>query len=225
MCAAPGSKTAQLLESVLRSTPANTLPTGSVIANDLDNKRCYMLVHQTNRLASPALMVTNHEATGYPTLTLPNNGGDRLFDRVLCDVPCSGDGTLRKNVDLWKRWAPTLGLGIHSLQTTIAKRGIQMLAEGGNIVYSTCSLNPVEDEAVVAELLRYGKGALELVDVSDKLPGLKRCNGLSSWKILDKDGKWYERHSDLDDFRQRRIPKSCFPPTAEEAATLGLNKW
>ncbi len=67
-----------------------------------------------------------------------------------------------------------------------------MLKEGGMMVYSTCSLNPVEDEAVVATLLQRGNGSLELVDVADKLPGLKRTNGISSWKVHDKK---YEKTS------------------------------
>ena len=52
------------------------------------------------------------------------------------------------------------------------------------MVYSTCSLNPIEDEAVVAELLRCSKGAVELVDVSQQLPSLKRSPGVSSWKVV-----------------------------------------
>lgn len=51
------------------------------------------------------------------------------------------------------------------------------------MVYSTCSLNPLEDEAIVAQLLRVYKGSLELVDVSDKLPNLKRSPGISTWKV------------------------------------------
>jgi 16S rRNA C967 or C1407 C5-methylase (RsmB/RsmF family) len=49
--------------------------------------------------------------------------------------------------------------------------------------YSTCTFNPIENEAIVAELLRWSQGALELVDVSDYLPHLKRRNGISSWKV------------------------------------------
>lgn len=49
----------------------------------------------------------------------------------------------------------------HSLQKRILKRGIEMLAEGGKIVYSTCSFNPVEDEAVVAHILRTTKGQVQ----------------------------------------------------------------
>ncbi|VDM33474.1 unnamed protein product [Toxocara canis] len=51
------------------------------------------------------------------------------------------------------------------------------------MVYSTCSLNPIEDEAVIAEMLRFGNGAIELVDVSDRIPELKRSAGVSSWKV------------------------------------------
>lgn len=51
------------------------------------------------------------------------------------------------------------------------------------MVYSTCSLNPIEDEAVIAEMLRFGNGSIELVDVSDRLPQLKRSPGVSSWKV------------------------------------------
>lgn len=58
------------------------------------------------------------------------------------------------------------------------------------MVYSTCSLNPVEDEAVIASLLDYGNGSLELVDVSQQLPSLKRSIGLSSWKVGGLEWFW-----------------------------------
>ena len=57
------------------------------------------------------------------------------------------------------------------------------------MTYVTNSLNPVEDEAVVAALLLSSKGALELVDVSDKLPELKRVPGLKTWRIKD-ESEW-----------------------------------
>lgn len=66
-------------------------------------------------------------------------------------------------------------VGLHPLQVRIAFRGAQLLAVGGRLVYSTCSFNPIENEAVVAELLRMAGGALKLVDVSASLPDLKRC--------------------------------------------------
>lgn len=65
-------------------------PEGFVIANDVDNKRCYLLVHQAKRLNSPCIMVVNHDASCIPTLNINADGRkDILFyDRILCDVPC-----------------------------------------------------------------------------------------------------------------------------------------
>ncbi len=56
------------------------------------------------------------------------------------------------------------------------------------MVYSTCSFNPVENEAVVAELLLRCKGALELLDVSSSLPELRRMPGMHTWKVRDRNG-------------------------------------
>lgn len=106
-----------------------------------------------------------------------NENGEKegwQFDRVLCDVPCSGDGTLRKNEGIWNDWRPSNALGLHRTQVQIFLRGAQLTKLGGRLVYSTCSFNPVENEAVVAEVLRLAEGALELKDVSNELPELRR---------------------------------------------------
>jgi tRNA (cytosine34-C5)-methyltransferase len=65
MCAAPGSKTAQIIE-MLHSTDEEPTSEGVVVANDVDNKRCYMLVHQSKRLHSPCSIITNHDAVNMP---------------------------------------------------------------------------------------------------------------------------------------------------------------
>jgi 16S rRNA C967 or C1407 C5-methylase (RsmB/RsmF family) len=128
ICAAPGSKTQQLIEAINPPRPllplppappagraeggasagggeeaegSGGMPSGLVIANDMDYRRCHLLVHQAKRLNSPCLIVTNHDGTMLPTKMGSSLHGvgssgpgasDRSlrFDRVLCDVPCSG---------------------------------------------------------------------------------------------------------------------------------------
>eukprot|EP00051_Salpingoeca_urceolata_P032936 m.18125 g.18125 ORF g.18125 m.18125 type:complete len:737 (-) comp5633_c0_seq1:115-2325(-) len=227
MCAAPGSKTTQLIEALHGNN--ETMPTGMVIANDADHKRCYMLVHQAKRLQSPCFMVTNADASLFPHVHLKDKDGkDKplVYDRILCDVPCSGDGTLRKNLLVWNKWNPQQGPGLHGLQIRITRRAVQLLAVGGLVTYSTCSFHPGENEAVVAAILREFKGMVELVDVSDKLPELKRTAGLSSWPILSqKDGELLRTFEDVPE-KQRtgRFPKTLFSPTAEEAEWMHLEQ-
>lgn len=98
---------------------------------------------------------------------------------------------MRKAPDIWRRWSTASGNGLHGLQLKIALRAFQLLRVGGRLVYSTCTFNPVEDEAVVAELLRRTGGALELVDCSAALPGVRRMPGKQRWRVRDRD-KWFD---------------------------------
>ncbi|XP_068603268.1 RNA cytosine C(5)-methyltransferase NSUN2 [Brachionichthys hirsutus] len=226
MCAAPGSKTAQLIE-MLHADMDVPFPEGFVIANDVDNKRCYLLVHQAKRLNSPCIMVVNHDASCIPRLTIDSNGKKDvlLYDRILCDVPCSGDGTMRKNIDVWKKWTTSNSLHLHGLQLRIAVRGIEQLAVGGRMVYSTCSLNPIEDEAVIAALLEKSEGALELADSSADLPGLKWMPGVTSWKLMTKEGQWYSDWSEVPSSRHTQIRPTMFPPKdPEKLASMHLER-
>lgn len=224
MCAAPGSKTFQLLEIIHRSNEPGSLASGMVVANDVDVQRSNLLIHQTKRMCTANLIVTNHEAQNFPGCRLSKfhhnpsdvestNGlsiNQLLFDRVLCDVPCSGDGTLRKAPDIWRRWNSGMGNGLHGLQLKIAMRGVCLLKVGGRMVYSTCSMNPVENEAVVAEILRRCGDSVDLVDVSGELPQLVRRPGLKKWKVRDK-GLWLSSYKDVPERRRPGLLSSMFP--------------
>nr|GMC65935.1 tRNA (cytosine(34)-C(5))-methyltransferase-like isoform X1 [Ipomoea batatas] len=224
MCAAPGSKTFQLLEMIYHSAEQGLLPSGLVIANDVDVPRCNLLIHQTKRMCTANLIVTNHEAQHFPSCHLNRhhpkssemgNSEDPqitqlLFDRVLCDVPCSGDGTLRKAPDIWRKWNGGMANGLYGLQVQIAMRGLSLLKVGGRMVYSTCSMNPVENEAVVAEVLRRCGQSVELLDVSNELPHLIRRPGLKKWKVKDK-GVWLTSYRDVPKHRRSAIVPGMFP--------------
>lgn len=249
MCAAPGSKTAQLIEAIhspLTSSPDafDPMPLGVVVANDSDTKRAHMLVHQSQRLPSPNLCVTNVDASNMPNIQVswkgeqlsdPIEQRELKYDRILADVPCSGDGTLRKNLAIWKDWTPMNGTGLHALQLRILIRGLMLLRPGGRLVYSTCSLNPIENEAVVAAALRHFKGDVNVVDASGMLPALQRRPGMTSWKVAPGRGAhlfqgtektnetaipWiesWEALSGLDADLASRTPQSLWPQGDEEA--------
>ncbi|PFH60837.1 hypothetical protein XA68_10244 [Ophiocordyceps unilateralis] len=262
MCAAPGSKSAQLIEMIHRGEEArvrkvlrafaqedgldlgqetedeieanleadpsdNGRATGLLIANDSDYKRCHLLVHQLKRLSSPNLIVTNNDATQFPSLRLPckdpttNKHVYLRFDRILADVPCSGDGTFRKNANLWRDWQPGNALGLHPTQIRILVRALQLLKVGGRVVYSTCSMNPVENESVVAAAIGRcgGPANVEIVDCHDQLPALKRRRGLKTWKMMDKSGRMWDSWAEVESFAKTenegqipgRVVQTMFP--------------
>lgn len=72
-----------------------------------------------------------------------------LFDRVICEPPCSLDGTLREKPDLWASWTVGLGLASHNALFKLLLRSLHNLAPGGKLLYTVRSLNPIEAEAVV----------------------------------------------------------------------------
>jgi len=200
MCAAPGSKTVQILEAFHKDNkdPFDFMKVkGGVVANELDNKRAWILSHQLIRLNGSGFAVINHPAQFLPTLYRDSDGSNSeqleqgskdnkiYFDKVLVDVPCSGDGAIRKLPTRWRVWSPLDGVHLHILQTQILIRAINLAKVGGFIVYSTCSLNPIENEAVVADVIRRANNdspnSLELIDIHDRFPGLKMHRGVSDW--------------------------------------------
>lgn len=213
LCAAPGSKTSQTIQ--LMSSIGKI--EGGVIANDSNYKRSFIL----SDIKHPALAVTNHQGQFFPKelihLENPDNCSQLRFDRILCDVPCSGDGTTRKLPRNYiSLWDGTDALSLHSLQQSILARGLSLLKNNGRLVYSTCSLNPVENEAVVASILNMFPKSLQLIDVADSLKFLKYRQGLSEWDVISK-GK---RHSEYT--MDEGLIQSMFPPS--NANNLNLNR-
>ena len=124
LCSAPGNKTAQALEYGVRAVACDRN------WNRLENVSC------TERVVLDA---------GRP---LPFR---RSFDRILVDAPCSGTGTLGRNPEIrWRVRESDLD-DLHERQTRMLKIALESLAPGGRLVYSTCSLEPEENENVVAQ--------------------------------------------------------------------------
>jgi 16S rRNA C967 or C1407 C5-methylase (RsmB/RsmF family) len=179
MCAAPGSKATQIAEAIH--------PNGVVVANEPASGRVNMLVSNRGRLAISNMLINQQDGRHLGRIPPPG------YDGIVADVPCTGSATSRKNRNVWWKWTPRDGRSLFNLQVEIAYRGATLLRPGHDLVYSTCSLDPCENEAVVAELLRRAPW-LELVPI-DRTP-LKNLivhEGLQTWDVLDETGAPYSQ--------------------------------
>lgn len=236
LCAAPGSKTTQILEFFQfagKEAKDLALTPGGVVANELEFTRAWILSHQVSRVAVPNVLVTNHQGQFFPLLSSPQ--GEKLFfDKVLADVPCSGDAAIRKMPDRYRTWSPMDGVHMHPLQLSLLLRSISVTKPGGLIVYSTCSFNPLENEAVVAEAVRRANyaapGSLELLDIHQILKGPIMRPGMTHWPVLLysedeqklQQGDYFVEQnyeilkaSDKPSVK-KATRKSLFPPTPQE---------
>ncbi len=171
LCSAPGSKATQLAESINDE--------GVVVANESNRGRANMLVSNCKRAGHTSLVVTRHDGRHLPR---PPNPG---FDRVLVDAPCTGSATTRKNPELWQRWHERAGRMLNPLQVALLRKGAMLLAPNGRMVYSTCSMDPVENEAVVAEILRTCPWLhLTPAGIEEKCPTLVAREGMVEWPDL-----------------------------------------
>lgn len=172
MCAAPGSKATQIAEAIS--------PDGVVIANEPISGRVNMLVSNRGRLSTANMLINQQDGRHIGRIPPPG------YDGIVADVPCTGSATSRKNRNVWWKWSPKESRTLFRLQVEITSRGASLLRPGGKLVYSTCSIDPCENEAVVAQILRT-LPYLELVDVDEtRLDGLQMRQGLTDWDILDK---------------------------------------
>ncbi len=128
LCAAPGNKTAQALESGCR-----------VIA-------CDFRLSRLRRMKDlPCDLVVADASQPLPFR--------RRFDRILLDAPCSGTGTLARNPEIKWRLTPQKLHELHELQVKLLRNALQRLAPGGLLLYVTCSLEPEENQQVLEEVL------------------------------------------------------------------------
>ena len=182
-CASPGSKATQAAEMLL--------PDGIVIANEPVAGRVNLLVTNTSRLSLPNVIVCKHDGRSIGRIPKPG------ADYVVCDVPCSGTATSRKNGNVWFNWSPKKSRSMFDVHVGIAERAALMLRPGGEMVYSTCSMDPCENEAVIAELLRKCPWMkLEYIE-TERFESLNYRNGLSEWDILDESGNPVEATTEL----------------------------
>ncbi|HVT98350.1 MAG TPA: RsmB/NOP family class I SAM-dependent RNA methyltransferase, partial [Acidobacteriaceae bacterium] len=141
LCAAPGGKTAILAER---------MPEATITAVDISRKR---LDAMRRSLPGSLAERIDFEVGDATKLDLRPE-----WDLILCDVPCSGTGTMARNPEIRLRVSEADLARQHVRQAAILRAGLRGLKPGGRLVYSTCSLEPEENETVVAEVLGAAAG-------------------------------------------------------------------
>jgi 16S rRNA (cytosine1407-C5)-methyltransferase len=164
MSAAPGSKTTQIA--------ARMQERGTLIANDVQEKRIWSLISNLQRCGVINVIVVRKVGQWFA------GNMTEKFDRVLCDAPCTAQGTVRKDSDALTYCSQDNIGKMARLQRELLESAIHATKVGGRIVYSTCTLTPEENEGVVMSILRKFGDQLKVVDPREN----------EQWKI--DNGQW-----------------------------------
>ena len=144
LCAAPGGKSTQLA--------ADMAGQGLLVCNEIHTGRAKILSRNVERMAIANALVLNETpqrlASRFP----------RYFDKILVDAPCSGEGMFRKEEAALAQWTPELPVQCALRQAEILDLAETMLRPGGQIVYSTCTFSPQENEGVISRFLHTHPG-------------------------------------------------------------------
>jgi len=188
-CAAPGSKTTQLA--------ARMDDRGTLVGNDNNLGRLSALRSNAERCGVSNIVVTRQDARNFSLK--PFDG--EPFDRTLVDVPCSCEGTIRKNPDALDNWSMDHVEGIAGVQKGILDRSIEITRPGGTVVYSTCTFAPEENEAVLQHALEaYDCRLVEYELPLEHVPGLTAWDGDSFDDSMRKAKRIYPHHNDTGGF-------------------------
>lgn len=139
LCAAPGGKTTHIGSYLANS--------GLLVANEIDHKRAKVLMENVERFGLTNTIVTN-STPAIIASQLPD-----FFDRILVDAPCSGEGMFRKDPDATSYWHLDYPAECAARQRQILSEAVKTLKPGGELIYSTCTFAPEEDEQIIAWLV------------------------------------------------------------------------
>jgi len=190
MCAAPGGKTSHLAQLINN--------TGLIVANELYPNRHIPLGHTLERLGVLNTVITGYQAQEFPL--------KQRFDYILADVPCSGEGGFRKIKESSTYRETSEKQKLPDLQKKIILRGFDLLKEDGEMLYSTCTYNPEENESVVNFLLQNRDAVLLPLDA-----GFDSEAGILEWRDekydteLQKTARFYPHRINSVGFFMARI--------------------
>ncbi len=168
ICAAPGGKTSHIA--------ALTDNLSHITANDNSRPRLAKMQANLARLG-----VENIEYTLFDASILAKKLNGSQFDKVLLDAPCSGEGMMQLSNDTdFNSWSVAHIKRLQQLQKRLILQAWQLLKPGGTLVYSTCTMAPEENEAVIDYLIRRNNGAhieSKMLNLENRVPAVREWNG------------------------------------------------
>ncbi len=181
LCAAPGGKTTHMAE-LLRDT-------GCLVACEINEARIRGLLGNVYRLGHPNIVVIAADGRNVPE--------GAVFDRVLVDAPCSGEGTLRRRGGRAPNQSRSFLGYVTRTQRELLEKAIRLTRPGGTVMYVTCTFSPEENEAVVSEVLRRHPVELEPLELDmPHAPGLTEFGGVAYEPSMQRAVRIYPHHLD-----------------------------
>ena len=167
MAASPGGKTTQLAEM---------FPRGYIVANEPTRDRIVQLISNAERMGDGNIALTNYSGAFFAHQP-------EMFDRVLLDAPCSGEGTAFRGTGTLKYWNLTNIKKIAGVQKRLLEAALITMKTGGELLYSTCTLNTIENEETVRKVAEKYPGVFEVVFQKRFWPHLEESGGFFVCKI------------------------------------------
>lgn len=187
MAAAPGSKTTHLAQLMKNK--------GGIVANEKYQKRIHALQENIQRCGVINTLITQMDGRAFEKTGIK-------FDKILLDAPCTGTGIIMKSPSTANTWSEKTSNIYSKLQKQLIKSAVNSLKEKGTLVYSTCSLEPEENEEVVNYAIENFNMKLEKI----KLKNFKTRNGMIKWKKekfdsqIEKSIRIYPQDNDTTGF-------------------------
>jgi NOL1/NOP2/sun family putative RNA methylase len=197
LCASPGSKTTQAAMMMNNK--------GTIIANEVSLGRIRILNTNLERCGVSNTIVIKKDGVQF---CLKAQKEKISFDKILVDAPCSGEGTLRKSPNTMEIWNLKVIEGMARIQKKLVSEAIKILRINGEMVYSTCTLSPEENEEVVQFLKENFNIAIEPIEIPMKTrPGITNWNGKEFHEELKNCCRIYPHDNDSDGFFLAKIRK------------------
>ncbi|MAH47587.1 tRNA methyltransferase [Candidatus Pacearchaeota archaeon] len=198
LCASPGSKTTQ--------AGAMMENKGTIIANEVNLGRIRILNSNLERSGVMNVIVTHKDGVQLCRRLLKKT--NLKFDKILVDAPCSGEGTLRKSPKTFLMWNVKMIEKLSRIQKKLASEAMKVLKVGGEMIYSTCTLSPEEDEEVVDYLVKNFDVEVEKIVLPIKTRcGVCEFGGRQYSKEVEKCLRLYPQDNNTDGFFLAKIRK------------------